>query len=244
MQETEFTVGKIRPIECYKESWELIKGQFWILFAIVLVGMLIGGASMYILFGAMLCGIFYSFLQAIDGEKVSFESLFKGFNYILPGLVVTAVIVVPMFVLFGAMYVPMILLLMSNPNPRPEEMMSVMFGMFAVEIVLCLLMVCVHTLLMFSYPLIIERNMSGWQAIKTSARAVWQNLSGVVGLIAVGFVVGIIGYLVFCVGVYFAIPIIFAANAVAYRKVFPAPRQNNFQMPPPPGDYQGTSGYN
>ena len=243
MQETEFTVGKIRPIECYKEAWKLIKGQFWLLFAIVLVGVMIGGATMYILFGAMLCGIFYCFLQVIDGGQTSFESLFKGFKFILPGLVVTAVIVVPMFVMFGAMYVPMILLFVNNPNPRPEELMSVMFGMFAVEIVVCILMVCVHTLLMFSYPLIVERNLSGWQAIKLSARAVWRNLSGVAGLLGVGFVVAIIGYLMFCIGVYFTIPIIFAANAVAYRKVFPALHQNNFQTPPPPGDYFGAERY-
>ncbi len=38
---------------------------------------------------------------------------------------------------------------------------------------------------------------------------------------AVGFFVSLAGYLLFCIGVYLTLPIIFAANTVAYRKVFP-----------------------
>lgn len=54
-----------------------------------------------------------------------------------------------------------------------------------------------------------------------SAKAVWQNLSGVVGLFAVGIVVAIVGYLMLCIGIYLVLPLIIAANVVAYRKIFP-----------------------
>ena len=84
-------------------------------------------------------------------------------------------------------------------------------------------MVCFHTLLIFSFPLIVDRGMGGFQSMKISAKAVWMNLGSVVGLIMVNFVLALIGYLALCVGVYFVIPIILAGNAVAYRKVFPAP---------------------
>ena len=31
MQNTEFTTGQIRPIECVKEAWALIKDEYWLL---------------------------------------------------------------------------------------------------------------------------------------------------------------------------------------------------------------------
>ncbi len=67
---TQFRTGVISPVECFKEGWALIKDQYWLLFAITLLGFLIGGATMYILMGAMLCGIYYCFLQKIDGKNV------------------------------------------------------------------------------------------------------------------------------------------------------------------------------
>ena len=70
MQNTEFRTGVIRPVECYKEAWELIKNQYWLLLAVTIIGIMIGGASMYIVLGAMMCGMFYCYFQAIDGKKV------------------------------------------------------------------------------------------------------------------------------------------------------------------------------
>ena len=41
MQNTEFTTGQIHPIECVRESWALIKDEYWILFAISVVASLL-----------------------------------------------------------------------------------------------------------------------------------------------------------------------------------------------------------
>ncbi len=82
-------------------------------------------------------------------------------------------------------------------------------------------MVCVHSLLIFSFPLIIDRNLSSWEAIKLSARASLKNIGGIGGMIAVNLGLAIAGYLAFCIGLYLVIPIITAANVLAYRKVFP-----------------------
>ena len=53
MTNTEFKTGVINPVECVKEGFERIKNDYWLLFAILLVGGLIGGATMYVLAGAM-----------------------------------------------------------------------------------------------------------------------------------------------------------------------------------------------
>ena len=102
-----------------------------------------------------------------------------------------------------------------------DELFAWLTATLLIEFVIAIVMVCLHTLLMFAFPLIADKNLSGWQAMKTSAKAVWRNLNGVAGLWAVGFIVGLIGYLLLCFGIYFAIPIIIAGNTVAYRKIFP-----------------------
>ena len=54
----EFQTGVIRPIECMKEGWDLIKDQYWLILGITTVGMLIGSfIPLGIGIGAMFCGI-------------------------------------------------------------------------------------------------------------------------------------------------------------------------------------------
>jgi len=74
---------KFTRIECVKEAWELIK------MSIGYVGgvdrrALIGAVSMYVLIGAMVCGIFRCYLKKIDGGPVKFDELFEGFKYFGP----------------------------------------------------------------------------------------------------------------------------------------------------------------
>ena len=235
---TEIKTGVIKPIECFKEGWELIKKDYWILFAVSLVGGLIGGMSFYILLGAMICGVYYCFLQTIDGKPVSFDGLWKGFSYFLPAFLVTILIVVPMLVLFGVMYVPLIMTAVMGSKLSPEELMGLMFGALAVDFVLAVIMTCFHTLLMFAFPLIIDRNLGAWAAVTTSAKAVWRNLGGVAGLIGVGIVLSLFGIITCGVGMYFIMPIFVAGFAVAYRKIFPAVMNRNYK-PPTPDFYKG-----
>lgn len=243
MPNIEFKIGVIRPIECYKEGWELIKDQYWLLFAVVLVGALISGATLYITLGAMFCGIFYCFFQKLDGKQIQFEDLFKGFSYFLPGLIVMLFIVVPMIFVYGAIYLPFLAAIIMGSKLSQSEFLTLLTGSLLVDLIFIVLMVCLHTLLMFAFPLIVDRNLSGFQAMKLSAKAVWQNLSGVAGLFAVGFVINLVGMLIFCIGIYFTIPIIIAGNIVAYRKVFPTLNRENFN-PPSPDAYRGAGSYN
>ncbi len=241
METEEFEIGVIRPVECFKEGWRIIGPHYWILFAISIVGAFVAGMTMYILLGAATCGIFYCFFHVIDGNQPEFEGLMKGFKYFKPSLPVMIVIVVPMIAVFSLIYIPFIISSVMGSKMSDDELVSMLMGTMAVELVVATIMVCLHTLLMFSFPLIVDRNLSGWPAMKLSARAVWNNKSGVAGLWAMSFVICLAGYLLLCVGIYFAIPVIIAGNIVAYRKVFPAPNASG-SFPPPPGTYPGLSG--
>ncbi len=238
MNNTEFKTGVIKPIECLKEAWELSKPQYWLLFAITIVGIMIGGVSMYILLGSMLCGVYACYLQAIDGEKPEFDHLFKNIKgYFLPSLPVIILFIIPMFVVFGVIYFPLIMASIMGNKLSENEIMTLIFGSLAVDVVISIIMVCLHTLLMFAFPLIVDRNLSGWQAIKLSSKAVWKNLGGVTGLWAVLFGINLLGILACFIGIYLTIPLGMATQVVAYRKIFPKLNNRFFNEPPPPSAY-------
>lgn len=225
MQVTEFRTGVIHPIECAKEGFEIIKPNFWMLFGISIVGALIGGVSFYVLIGAMICGIFYAYLKQIDGGTAVFDDLWIGFKYFWPSLPVTLAVVVPVVamivVTFVTIYLPLITLAITNGKASESAVLGTFFGGLAIDLVFAVLMTCLHTLIIFAFPLIVDRGMGSWAAMKLSARAVLKNLGGITGLVGVNIGLAILGYCALGIGLYFAIPIITAANVVAYRKVFP-----------------------
>ncbi len=233
MQESEIRSGVIRPVECVKEAYELIKSDYWLLFAIWILGAMIGGATMMIVGGAMTCGTFYAYLRKIDGHKANLDDLWKGMQWFVPGLLVMLVIVVPILMVYAIIYVPIVFAAAMGSKLSESELMSMLLAAFAIDFVLIILMVCVHTLLIFSFPLIVDKGLGAFAAMTMSARAVFKNLSGVAGLIGVNFVLVLAGYAALCVGVYFVIPIIIATNVVAYRKIFPEPINYQFDPPSP-----------
>ncbi len=243
----EFTVGNIRPVECVKEGWAMIKDQYWLIFAITLVGVLIASIVPFgVLLGPMLCGIFYCLLQKSDTRSTKFEGLFKGFEFFLPSFIVTLFVIVPAFVIGIVAYTPLIMMqftLMNNRNPNPNEIIPYFVFFGVAMLVLALVMGALHALLMFAFPLVVERRLSGVEAAKLSARAALKNLGGVGGLIAVHIGLVFVGYLLCFVGVYLVMPILLASIVVAYRQVFPPPINQNYN-PPPPSAFRDAGSYN
>jgi uncharacterized membrane protein len=238
MPTPEFRTGVIRPIEVYKEAWAIMKDQFWLIFAITLVGMLIGSFVPIVLVGPMMCGIYMCLLDKIDGRPLVFDRLLKGFDHFLPGLIVALVIMIPTVVFIVAIYIPMIAMAFAGNAVSEDMLLPVIIGIIIMELVVGIVMMILHSLIVFSFPLIVDRGLNGFEAVKLSARAVWANRGGVAGLFGVGILVAMVGYLALCVGVYLALPVLLMAMAVAYRKVFPATEPRRFD-PPPPDAYQG-----
>jgi hypothetical protein len=237
MPNTEFRTGVIKPVECVKEGFELIKNDYWLLFAILLVGAIIGGATMYILGGAMFCGIFFAYIKAIDRKPVAFDDLWKGMNYFGPGLVVVLFMVVPAFAYYIFAYITLVAAIFGGAQIGEAGIVGALVVVGIIDFAVLIAMVCFHTLLTFALPLIVDRNLGAIDAMKTSARAVWANLAGVAGLLVVNIGLGFLGYLALCVGIYFVIPIIIAGNVVAYRRVFPSLEMRTNLDPPPPDSY-------
>ena len=226
MQNLEFNTGAIKPIECIREGWDLIKEDFWLLFAISLVGALIAGFTVYILLGAMICGIFGCYLKKIDGKPVAFEDLWLGFGYLGPSALVTIIFVVPIvvyvIVLFVTIYSPLVVAAIMGNKADPTIILGTFLAAIVVDVIIAIAMTCIHSLMIFCFPLLVDRKLSSLDSLRLSARAVMKNISGIAGLVGVNFVLVLLGQLAFCVGIYFVVPIITAGNLVAYRKVFPA----------------------
>ena len=199
---------------------------------------------MYIVLGAMMCGIYYCYLQKIDGKTVSLDGLWIGFEKFLPSLLVTLFIVVPVVVVYLIIYVPFIVVGVMGSKLDSNEVMPMLIGAAVVDTILIVLMTCLHTLLIFAYPLIIDRNLGAWQSIVVSSKAVWKNLGGIAGMIGVAFVVVIPVSIITCgIGAYLVMPILFGGYALAYRKIFPASDAQNFNRPPSPDAYRGAGSY-
>lgn len=243
MSDIQFNTGVISPVECFKEGWEIIKPHYWLVFGVTLVGILIGGTVPFaIVLGAMYCGIYIVIAQIMDGRRPEFGDLFKGFNYFLQSLIATLIFVIPVILFTVVTWVTVAGLLVSMTDSRgrlDESAIFAVYGVLIVEgLIFAIVLSCIHVFIMFTYPLIVEYNLSGVDAFKLSARAGWSNLGGVVGLILGQFIIGFIGYLACGIGLYFTLPIMFAGVLVAYRKVFPRYIPGHLN-PPPPTAYQG-----
>jgi uncharacterized membrane protein len=232
----EFRTGVIAPVECLKEGWATIKDRYWLFLGLTVVAMLVSSVVPIVLVGPMMCGLYLCLFAKRRNEPVEFGLLFKGFDYFVPGLIAAAIQVVPAVIImiigevFFAGFIYIVVPQDRGEAPPPLFWVGlVLFVLFAVIVSLV-----IHTLFLFAYPLIVDRKLSGWDAIKTSARASLKNIGGVLGLILLMVGLGILGVIACYVGVFLVMPISFAAYAAAYRRVFPDIGPPGFPSPPPP----------
>jgi len=95
--------------------------------------------------------------------------------------------------------------------------------MYAVFIlIMILLSLVLQILFLFTFPLIADRKLRGWEAVQLSIKAGLANFGGVLGLVLLNALISLVGLMLCYVGAFFVMPITFAALTMAYRQVFPA----------------------
>jgi hypothetical protein len=221
----EFNRGVVRPMECLREGWQLIRNDYWLFVGISLVGVLIAGAVPLVLQGPMMCGIYLCLLRKAEGKRVSFEMMFKGFDRFLPSLIATLITSIPGLVLAFiscGLFVTAIIATMPGKGGQPDpEAGKIFAGSMGLVVLLAIVIGFVSAaMFLFIYPLIADRGLSGVAAVRTSMRAALANIGGILGLLILVTLMTIVGLLACYVGAFFVMPIHFAAIAVAYRKVF------------------------
>jgi uncharacterized membrane protein len=243
---TQFRTGVIKPVECVKEAWALIKDQYWLFLGIVFVGVFVGGAVPIVLIGPMMVGIYLCVFRRMRGEPVEFGMLFKGFDHFAQSLIAALLQMIPMVIVMVPAYIIMFVLMMTS-MPRgggrmnPDESSRFIFTFLGFELVFVAVIVAVGvvvtTFFLFAFPLIADRNLSGVEATKLSIKAARANLGGVLGLILVNVGLGLLGVLACYVGAFLIAPISLTSYAVAYRRVFPEVSQTFASPPPPPANW-------
>ncbi|HSQ23659.1 MAG TPA: hypothetical protein VLN44_04605, partial [Pyrinomonadaceae bacterium] len=124
-EQSGFNVGVIKPVECIKEGWALIKDQYWLFFGLTIVAMLLGGAVPIVLLGPMMIGLFLCIFEKMGRRPFEFGLLFKGFDHFVPGLVVTAIKVIPVILMMIPFYLVMfgtMMATMPRDHATPEEL--------------------------------------------------------------------------------------------------------------------------
>jgi hypothetical protein len=227
---TTYNRGAVRPVQCLKEGWGLVKDDYFLFLGITIVGLLVGSAVPFgILLGPMWCGIDICLFRRMRGQRPRFGDLFEGFQYFGPSLLATVAVIVPMIflillvvgVFLGALFA-LVLPMAQQGGPPDATFFVALFGLIALYIVaLTVVSVAGSVPLIFMYPLIVERRLTGLGAVMTSVKAALANLWGLLGLVLLITLLGMAGSLLLFVGAYLLLPITFAAYAVAYRQAFP-----------------------
>ncbi|MGI8835752.1 MAG: hypothetical protein ACR2H4_03835 [Pyrinomonadaceae bacterium] len=170
---------------------------------------------------------------------MEFSDLFKGFDYFGDSLVATLLHVVPMLVIFIpsyiVFYIALFFMIPRNNDPDPGALLG-FFGLFAVFwIVMMVLLIIVSVGFTFAYPLIVDRRLSGLNAVKLSIKAAMANFWQLLGMLLLNGFLGFVGVLFCYVGVFLVLPVGFAAIVAAYEQVFGlATGDMQPNLPPPP----------
>ncbi len=242
---------------CIGRSWALYQKNFGILFGGCLLYMLIEGAmgmggqipligplfsiANLILVGPLMGGVFYMFLQAIRGQPTTVGDIFAGFRlafgqlflgYLVPALL-AGLCLIPFVVVLAVKLIPVFAHLHSS-TPDSAEMQNLMPAIKAAMVVcLPVLFVCLipvtylHTSWLFTLPLIIDKQLGFWSAMKVSWKRVNKHWWHAFGLLVLVSLINIGGLLLCCVGILFMVPIGLGALMYAYETVCsPAEPQN------------------
>jgi hypothetical protein len=235
----------VEPIECIKRGWELVRPQYWLFVGMCLVGVLIGSAVPFgILLGPMMCGIYLSFFKQRRGEPIEFGTLFKGFDFFGPSLIATLLHIIPILAIvlpaYFLFYVSMVVSLVAQGDePNPAAVFGVLgaFGLFWLAVLVIVIVISIG--FAFAYPLIADRKLQGFDAVKLSFKAALPNFWRLLGMSLVTSFLTLCGA-VFCyVGMFLVMPIGYAAIAAAYEQVFGLanPNEQYSNLPPPPPSF-------
>ena len=238
----EFRRGVVRPVECIKAGYELIRSQYWLFVGISAVGMIIASlVPLGILMGPMMCGIYFTLFKHRRGNRIEFGDLFKGFDYFGESLIAALLHMVPMFIViiptYIIFYISMFAMMAAQGGGEPDA--GILLGFLGfwgiIWLVIIAALIALSVIFTFAYPLIIDRRLGGFDAVKLSAQAAKANFGGLLGMMLLTTLLTFAGVLLCYVGAFLVMPISFAAIAVAYENVFGLSEGTGQpDLPPPP----------
>lgn len=244
----QFNRSAINIGECVSKGWEIVKPNYLMFFAIAVLLVILGCIPVvsWFLIGPLFVGIYAGLLRQYEGEQADFGTLFSGFAKFIPAVVIGILLILPGIILNSYKILIRLAQLFAIFNPSEltagAATVFALFG-YLINVVALFGSILFGITFTFALPLLADKDLSMMDTIKLGAKAGWANAGGlfllflVLGLMMVG------GILVLCIGLFFVLPIIYAAITVAYRQVFPGSvRSGQFSAPPPPERYANEFG--
>jgi hypothetical protein len=223
--------------ECISRGWELLQKNFSILFVASLIYLLIEfligllgsipfvgpvfSVANAIIVGPLLGGLFWVFIQVNRGKPARPGDVFAGFGKpflnLLLGQIVPSLLAA--LCMLPAVIVGLVTLLPSifkNQEPTP--------AMFIPTI--CVALLCVVPMIwlnvnwVFTLPLVIDKGIDFWTAMRASWRMVHKHWWRVFAVLLLVGIFNALGILLCCVGVLFSVPISLGMIVHTYETMF------------------------
>jgi len=260
MDNIQFQRSAIDASGAFTSAWEQVKSNYGTYLGVSLLTILMLTCLSclgFFLLGPLMGGVFYVAMRGHSGQPVAFGMMFEGFKKFLPLMVVGLVQSIPAIILnvvvLGVQF-GQVALIFNDPEamrqvqrtgqlPGSDGTTMLILAAYAIFFVSAIV---VWFLTFYAIPLVMDRDLGAIEALTTSAKAAFSNMGGMLTVMFFAWLVGMIGMLILCIGLYFiSLPVIFVASAIVYRQVFPRQdRGDQFFAPPPPGTYGfGNPGY-
>jgi len=239
MMNPTFYKSAISPGECIGNGWNLVTRQFWLYIGMGFVTVLLASCIPclhYFLLGPMLGGFYFVVLRDMRSEPIDFGMLFKGFEKFVKLMAIGLIQAIPGIIGEGLRVVVNVadvftsgrrgasrstdFLLQSNGLPALVGV-TLIIVVAVIAVVSIIFALAWWITFFFAIPIAVETELGVGDAIKLGARAGWSNIGSLIILFILSVLIGAAGVLALCVGIFVAIPVIYAANAFAYRQVFP-----------------------
>ncbi|MGO9586262.1 MAG: DUF975 family protein [Limisphaerales bacterium] len=231
---------------CISRGFGLLKTNFGVLFVAVLlfvvievfiaglgaipfIGALFSIANMIII-GPLLGGLYYVIIQAIRSQPASAGDVFagfrKGFLQLFLGKIVSGLLAGLCMIPFVVVMLVLVFSLAATRHGQPpeEQLHSLLMGLLPIGLpvfLICMIpTIYLQVRWVFTLPLIIDKQMDFWTAMKTSWKMVGKHWWQVFGLVILIGLLNIVGVLACCVGALFTAPIGYAALMYAYETIF------------------------
>jgi hypothetical protein len=220
---------KLPPGELLGRAWQLYRANFWPTLGVVLIFLLLQQAGGFIPFigaivtlllsGVLMAGVITYLIKLVRGGRGEVADVFSGFGprwgrYVLASLVQS----IPMFV-FGLLAAVVGVGFALAGASRAETA--------GVPLVPVLLLACgglaaAAATVFFFFTLYVCRDLDlgPLDSARVSAAVVARCYFRVLWLLIVTGAVGLLGLVLFCVGIFLTAPLVFVAWALAYEELF------------------------
>ena len=236
--ELEYRSGSLNAVDCVREGLAAIKPFYPLFIGMVVLQFMAGllaslvpfvGSVLSSAVGACLvCGLFMAVFASFRSGKPTISMMFEGFSRFVPVVIFVLIQTIP-FVVVASIVVangmlPEELTANAGQEMTPEKIQAI-FAQIGAPLVAMYAAawfgsMVIKAFLFFAMTLVADRDLGTSEAILLSGKAFVGNIGGVVLLMIIQTALFIGGLLAFVIGLIFVAPIVYAAEAAAYRQVF------------------------